>query len=199
MSPTKPRRYWNRYIDHKGDWRLHPESGTPMRPPGEELAALRAGLGREMGDVPQMWPLYTSEPDDILARRNQFTTEQIAEHAALALYGLHQQSQDKPMHRPGLSVGKALLALRNSGKFSEQAVDARVTAAATATTVPAFLMRLRGLVTQLRTIGQPLDYDQLLQDIRDWQSPRTRLRTRRRWALAYQAWGKEQGPTSMDS
>lgn len=199
MPPTKPRRYWDRYIDRKGDWRLHPETGAPMRPPGEELAALRAGLGREIGDVPQMWPFYASEPDDILARRNQFTTEQAAEHAALALFGLHQQSKDKPMHRPGLAVGKSLLVLRHNEKFSEQAVDARVTAAATATTVPAFLMRLRGLVTQLRTIEQPLDYDQLLQDIHDWRHPRTRQQARRRWALAYQAWNKEQDPAPADS
>jgi CRISPR system Cascade subunit CasB len=191
MPPTNSRRYWSRYIDRDGNWLHHSKDKIPQRPPGEELAALRAGLGREVGDVPQMWPFYTSEPDAILALRNQFTTEQAAEHAALALFGLHQQSQDRPMHRPGVAVGRALLSLRLSEKFSEQAVDARVAAAASATTVPAFLMRLRGLVTQLRVIGQPLDYDQLLEDIHDWATPRTRQRARRRWALGYQAWGKE--------
>jgi CRISPR system Cascade subunit CasB len=161
-----------------------------MRPPGEDLAALRSGLGREPVSVPALWPFYTCEVDDRLALGGRVSHEQAAEHAALALFGLHQQGQDNPMHRREVTLGKALRVLRHSGKFSEEAVDARVAAAVAATSVPALLMRLRGLVTQLRTIHQPVDYDRLLEDILRWHYPEARQRVRRGWGLGYHAWAQ---------
>lgn len=182
MSDITKAHYWNRYVNASGGWRRE------GRPPGEDLAALRSGLGREAGTVPKLWPYYTCEVSDWHARRGQVSDEQAAEHAVLALYGLHQQGRDQPMHRPGVPLGRALRTLRQHDKFSEQAVDARVTATATATSVPAVLMRLRGLIAQLRTIGQPLDYNALFHDIERWHHPAARQRVRRTWGLDYHVW-----------
>ncbi|MGK5530152.1 type I-E CRISPR-associated protein Cse2/CasB [Streptomyces sp. URMC 129] len=178
---TEPRYYWH------STWRWGNGAGLP---PGEDLAAFRSGLGKPAMSVPGMWPFYASPAHDDLARLGKVTVEQEAEHAALALFGLHQQSQRTLMHRAGSAawLGAAVLGLRRSGKFSEQAVDARMNALATSTTVPALLHRLRGIVTQLRTVGQPLDYDRLLLDIKDWHYSESRQRVRRRWALGYRSW-----------
>lgn len=184
-------RYWGRYITSDGTW-----CAKEGRPPGEELAALRAGLGREAGTVPALWPLYRSPVDDGLARRGEVSDEQWAEHAALALYGLHQQARPEPMHQPGIRLGQALRRLHRSGAFTQEAVDRRVNAAASATQVSALLTHLRGLVTQLRTIGQPLDYDLLLKDIRAWQRPDSRQRVRRSWGLDYYGWSRPEGEAS---
>lgn len=175
-------RYWNKYVGPDGAWR------DKRRPPGEDLAVMRTGLGRDAGTVPALCRYYTCEIDDWAARRGEVSIEQAAEHAALALFGLHQQSKTRPMHRPGIPLGKALRKLRENGKFSQQAVDARVDAAATATNVTALLMRLRSLIDQLRTIDQPLDYDQLMKLIHDWHSTDGRQRARRKWAVDYQVW-----------
>lgn len=184
-------RYWN-LVDANGDWLAHPGTGRPLGPPpGEDLAALRAGLGRDAGEVPRMWRFYTCPIDDRLAQRGQVSLEQRAEHAALALYGLHQQSKNTSMHHPTMPLGKALHRLRVSGRFSAQAVDGRVNAAATATSPTALLMRLRGLVEQLRVIGQPVDYDGLMQLIEDWHYEDGRRRARRRWAVEYQVWAEQ--------
>lgn len=182
-SKNRSARYWTRYIAADGTWREARD-----RPPGEDLAALRAGLGREAGTVPAMWPYYRSKVDDHLARRGEVSAEQRAEHAALALYGLHQQAKREPMHQPEIRLGQALRRLHLRGDFTQDAVDRKVNAAATATQVSALLVHLRGLVTQLRTIGQPLDYDQLLADIWAWQRPDSRQRARRRWGLDYYGW-----------
>lgn len=128
----------------------------------------------------QLWPYYTTPTD------GRVTPELEAEHAALALYGLHQQSQNRPMHRRGVSAGAALRALRRSGRYSEAALDGHVAATVQTTTVAALVYRLRGLITQLRSVEQPLDYDQLLTDIQRWDSPVVRNRVRREWGLAYQ-------------
>lgn len=175
-------RYWNKYVASNGAWR------DKRRPPGEDLAVMRTGLGRDAGTVPALCRYYTCEIDDWAARRGEVSIEQAAEHAALALFGLHQQSKTRPMHRPGIPLGKALRKLREDGKFSQQAVDARVDAAATATNVTALLMRLRSLIDQLRTINQPLDYDQLMKLIHDWHSTDGRQGARRKWAVDYQVW-----------
>lgn len=189
MSPTTPRpestaprRYWAARIRANGTWRTDPGNGQPMTAPGEDLAALRRGLGHDALTVPAMWPFYITPTDGRLTRELE------AEHAALALFGLHQQSQDRPMHKRGQNLGMAMLALRRSDRFSPEAVDRRLAAAANATSVPALVHRLRGLITQLRGIAQPLDYDQLLHDIQDWHHPESRRRVRRVWGLHYDAW-----------
>jgi CRISPR system Cascade subunit CasB len=194
--PDYNRRYWNQFIDHDGAWRKDPRTMQPMRPQGEDLAALRSGLGRPAVSVPQMWPFYTCPVDDDLARWGRVSHEQEAEHAALALYGLHQQTQQVPMHRRDVGLGKALRAMRSAGKFSEDAVDARVSAAVSATSVPALLMRLRSLITQLRVVNQPLDYDRLMTDIARWHWPESRQLIRRSWGLGYHAWAQ---PTAPDT
>jgi len=183
------KRYWSR-IAADGTWlAADPHTGRPLGPPpGEDLAALRAGLGREAGEVPEMWRFYTCPVDDRLARRGQLSIEQRAEHAALALYGLHQQSKRTSMHDPRFPLGKALYRLRISQRFSPQAVDARVNAAATMTSPGALLIRLRGLIDQLRVIDQPLDYDGLMRLIQDWHHEDRRRRARRRLAVEYQVW-----------
>ncbi|MEV0665547.1 type I-E CRISPR-associated protein Cse2/CasB [Actinomadura luteofluorescens] len=182
-------RYWNR-VDTKGGWLARDlRTGRPLGPPpGEDLAALRAGLSGAAGEIPRMWRFYTCPVDDNLAQRDQVSVEQRAEHAALALYGLHQQSKTTSMHHPKWPLGRALNQLRASGRFSAQAVDARINAAATTTNSAALLMRLRGLIDQLRVINQPLDYDGLMQLIQDWHYEDGRRRARRRWAMDYQVW-----------
>lgn len=188
-APTGPGRqpYWGRLLDDQGSWRGE-------RAPGADLAALRQGIGRDAGTVPAMWPFYTT-----LSADGRVSIDLRAEHLALTLYGVHQQSMARPMHRTGVGVGKALGALRRSGKFSPEAVDRRFAAAATATSLTEAAVHLRGLITQLRSIEQPLDYDRLLRDLRDWQHPDRRPTVRRRWGSEYFATGNNEitsaGPT----
>ncbi|WP_328397850.1 type I-E CRISPR-associated protein Cse2/CasB [Nocardia sp. NBC_00416] len=177
-------KYWNRFN----------REGTARQelPPGEHLAALRSGLGRETLTVPKMWPFYTIAPDDN-EKQERFggvTADQHAEHAALALFGLHQQSQKTLMHVPGVGLGFALRVLRGHEKYSSDAVDRRVSAMVSSTSVSTLTYQLRGLVTQLRDIKQGLDYDRLLRDLDDWHWPDGRQRVRKAWARGYQRWEK---------
>lgn len=178
-------RYWNRYVDKNGNWKGGNE------PPGEDLAALRTGLGRTALTAPRMWPYYTVLADPELERYGNTSRAQQAEHAALALFGLHQQSQSTPMHRRDVGLGSALRALRRHETSSAAAVDRRVSALATSTSQAALLDRLRGLVTQLRGIHQPLDYDRLFRDFEKWPWPSGQKRVRVAWAQGYQRWDDE--------
>lgn len=159
-------------------WERKPEKGWA----GERLATLRRGLGREPGTVPEMWGYYTKlTPDGSVSR------ELRAEHCALALFGLHQQSQAASMHRPGVGFGTAIKALRNSGRYSEAAVDARMERAATASTVRELDTHARSLITMLKTITPPqgLDYTALYRNLVGWQDPAQVGRVRRAWGANY--------------
>lgn len=187
--------YWQRGTDEHGRWKL--ERGQPYRPPGEELAALRRGTGREAGTVAEMWPFYVSlVSDHDLARRDDAAQVPIAlqaEHIALTLFGLHQQSQSQPMHERGSGVGDAVLALRQSGRFSEDAVDRRFAQTATATSLAEVARHLRGLISQLRTLASTpaLDYSRLIEDLEAWHRPHAQQQVRRRWGGQYHRWAKQ--------
>lgn len=163
--------YWQRYAATAKPWEP---------PPGEHLSALRRGIGRAAGSVPQMWRFYTTLTDD-----GRLTTALRAEHVALTLFGVHQQSKRAPMHETHVGLGSAARVLRGSPKVSEDAVDRRFSAAATATSMSELSVHLRGLITQLRGIDQPLDYSMLCRDLRAWQRPDQIPRIRRRWGSEY--------------
>lgn len=173
--------YWRRHTDGGGSW----GKGGPA--PGADLAALRRGIGRQPGEVPQMWPFYTT------LRADGLPSERLrAEHLALTLFAVHQQSQARPVHRRKVGLGTAMKALRNSQKFSIEAVDRRFAAAATAATPGELAHHLRGLITQLRGVTeQPgLDYTQLFDDLRRWQYPDGQARVRRTWGSQYFVWSQ---------
>lgn len=170
-SETRIRHYWQRHVD---------DDGKPTVAPGSDLAALRRGAGRVAGDVPEMWRHYTT-----LRLDGQRSPQLAAEHVALTLFAIHQQSKVKPMHVDGIGFGAAMRALRHSDKFSQDAVDRRFTAAATATSFGEVSLHLRGLITQLRAIDQPLNYTRLYDDLVRWQHPERVVKVRRVWGSQY--------------
>lgn len=191
MTRIRQTHYWDHYVDGDGHWR-----GT-HRPPGEDLAAMRRGIGRRPGTVPVMWKLHKVSYEERPSDPDWVSPEYEGEHHALSLYAVHQQSRlrptDQPVHQPGASIGVAIRALqagqpeRDEGKAS--AIDRRFYAAVTATSVEEVAHHLRGLIRQLRGLERvgALDYTQLAKDLADWRHPDRRDRVRRSWGLAYHA------------
>lgn len=148
--------------------------------PAPALAALRTGMGREPGSVPAMWPYYTQ-----LAPGGALTRELRAEHAALALYAIHQQSMRRPMHQPDRTVGQAFAILRHSARYSADAVERRVSQAATADDIDEVVHHLRSLIEMFKSDQIGFDYTRLQRDLRDWQYPDRVPRVRRRWGADF--------------
>jgi CRISPR system Cascade subunit CasB len=163
------------------------------------LATLRQGFDRPPGDVPGMWPYYVN-----LSEGGRVTRKLMAEHLALCMFGLHQQGVRSGVHAAaekgrGTSFATALNRLRASGRFSEAALDARVSQAATAPDVAALAYHLRGLITMLKTLpNSQFDYDGLLRDLEDWQDPARIARVRLRWGIDYMHRAETNSPTSQE-
>ncbi|MFN8104978.1 MAG: type I-E CRISPR-associated protein Cse2/CasB [Acidimicrobiia bacterium] len=196
------RRYWDRYADGEGGWR------DPSRtPPGDELAALRRGAGRPPWTVPSMWPFLTEDVDDRFrgpdGDRKELPPGVIAEHHALVLFAIHQQSQRRPVHMRGVGLGTAVRALHGSNRFTKQAVDRRFYSAVTADELGELVHHLRHIIRLLHGLPNvvALDYGRLMSDIRDWRWPGGRDRVRRRWGLQYHSFhaGGEGSPALTDS
>jgi CRISPR system Cascade subunit CasB len=176
--------YWEDFLDADG-------KPIPGRlPRGEDLAALRRGLGREAGTVPSMWRFHRTDLDDTRRDSGRVDGRFRAEHHALTLFAVHQQSQDRLMHAPATGLGRAMRQLHAlRGESAGPALDRRFYAAVTAESVNEVAYHLRGLVQLLRSSSPavPLDYTALYDGLRRWASPEPRDRVRRQWGLQYHA------------
>lgn len=172
--PVEPhhRFYWEQFVPE--------DKGHAARiPSGDDLAALRRGLGREPGTIPAMWRFYRSWQDN--------GVRLTAEHHTLTLFAVHQQSQRHLVHSDHLTLAQALRGLHATGRFNQAAVDRRFFAAVTAREVPEVVHHLRGLVRQLRSLdaATSFDYTRLYWDLAGWRVPKRRQRAQRQWGLGY--------------
>jgi CRISPR system Cascade subunit CasB len=156
---------------------------------GAVLATLRLGAGREPGDVSGLWRHYRVVVPDNVAALGTIHPDLAAEHVALTLFAVHQQSQNTRMHQTGSPLGTSLRALRVSAfKDNPEALDRRVNAAAATDSVKELAVHLRGLVKLLRDQQIPLDYTTLVEDLAGWHYQDARGRARRRWGAQYYVW-----------
>ncbi|MEV4505867.1 type I-E CRISPR-associated protein Cse2/CasB [Streptomyces klenkii] len=151
---------------------------------GAQLAALRSGTGREPGAVPAMWPHYRTRMSCELRGKGALTRDLIAEHAALSLFGRHQQGRSCRMHVPGNSPGTAARLLLAKNGSGEEALERRFGALLTAIDTGELTMHLRGFVTLLSRSEIGLDYDLLCTALQVWDDPKrpnAQSRFRDRW------------------
>lgn len=149
---------------------------------GGVLAALRRGAHLEPGSTPELWTHYTQLDD-----AGGLTSRLRAEHICLTTYGVHQQSVTWSAHNQEAELGDALRALRQAGKFSEDAVDRHVMRLGTAQQMDEVSHHLVALVNLMKATKRPLgfNYTQLFYDLTDLQNELRASRVRRRWGAAY--------------
>jgi len=187
MTDEKKRRpfYWETFLSsdkQEGSDDSENPHGREKLPPGQVLSALRRGVNQKPGSVPQMWPYYTC-----LTESGKRTSSLTAEHYALALFGIHQESETLLVHQPKMLLGEALARLRDSERYSPKAVEQRFGTAATASDLEEVSFHLRGLVRMMKNLNPILrfDYTQLFYDLRRWQDPELRGGVRRAWGAAF--------------
>lgn len=163
-------------------WETYGSAATAAVDRGGTLPALRRGIGMEPGTTPGMWPFYTQ-----LDANGRLTHRLQAEHLCLTIFGLHQQGKTFPVHQRSVGFGEALRQVRFSGKFSEDAVDRRFNALATATQFNELGHHLQTLVQQMRAVKQPIgfDYTRLFWNLIALQDEQKAPTVRRRWGAEY--------------
>ena len=148
-----------------------------------ELAALRKGVSRSPGELPEIWELTRVEVPD--GAGDAPTWEEIAVHTAMTLYAVHQQSRTEHMFSPGVGLGSAARRLIGSPDEENPSARARFNALVTSTTVAELRHPLRGFVSLLRARGIALDHAMLADDVLRFQQPGGAKKVRLAWARQY--------------
>lgn len=145
-----------------------------------ELAQLRRAVGRPIGTVPEALPLLVN-PWAPPTRGEKPTWDEIAIHTALPLFALHQQSQDRPVHRHGTSFSTALGRLRFTDGQENPGVVRRFQALGVASSFGEIAAHARALITLLRGAGGAFDYGRFADDLVGLQSPHRADHVRLSW------------------
>ena len=202
--PGKPRRACRRPSLDKNvgrlvDWRIGGPRGLQARYRDDknkarargELAALRKGVSRSPGELPEIWELTEVPPPEHAG--DAPTGEEIAVHTAMTLYAVHQQSRTEPMFSPGVGLGSAAHDLVGRDEENPSA-RARFNALVTSTTVAELRHHLRSFVSLLRARGIALDHAMLADDVLRFQQPGGAKKVRLAWARQYYSLPAESQP-----
>lgn len=155
------------------------------------LAALRRGLGKEAGTVPDMY----RHVEPYLQGAGRLQTE--AAYLVASLFGLHPVVWDPEGAHPwNTSFGWSLhhIRFRSDGSSEERKEDegvARRFLAALACDLPALPIHLRQLLALLhsRWDTAPINWERLYWDVVDWGDVDRRVQ--RRWAEAFWRGGSQ--------
>lgn len=150
-----------------------------------DLARLRRTIGKPVGADAETWPVvFKGFPNVLLGRGDAPSPYETAAHLALGLFAQHMQSASRPMHRPGMGLGRAVRQLANpaDSESREKPVMRRFQALGTASSLSEAVYHARSMIQQLRGEEIALDYVRLAQDFVDLQNPRTADAVRLRWA-----------------
>ena len=136
------------------------------------LAALRRGLGRSPGTVPEMYPHIVPWIPE-----NAHPREEAAYYIIAALFALHPECTDT-----GNMGDHMAQAAHQSG--NPEAVERRFTAllAAHPDDLPEYL---RQTVSFLHSKNVPINWDQLFADVKLWSHPQYGDVVRKRWATQF--------------
>lgn len=149
------------------------------------LAELRRGVGKEPGDLPNLWGiLLEGMPEDMMGKSRAASSAEWSIYTALTLFAVHQQGCDpktEPMHvQNGEGLGAAVGTLAATDDERER-ITRRFNQAVTATERAELSHHLRGLCQLLRQEGVSMDYAKLAQDLFLYQSENYQSQVRLRW------------------
>ncbi|MFC4517951.1 type I-E CRISPR-associated protein Cse2/CasB [Streptomyces ehimensis] len=168
------------------DWHIRAQEGSSgfSEHIVRKLRGLREGINGEPGAVPAMWNTHRVRLTDAARESDRLPDLYVAEHAALILFGLHQRAAAAPVHRLETGLGTAYRELSRAKRSSQEAVEKRLIAAATAHDLHELVQHLRRLIPLLGQEGIGLDYTRLMYDLSAWESP-GRDRILRSWGMQY--------------
>jgi CRISPR system Cascade subunit CasB len=158
------------------------------------LAKLRRGIGKQPGDVPELFEiLFSDMPEELYGQGDEPSYAIWAIYTALTLFALHQQGKDRPMSSDGKtgetstgnSLGAAVGYLVLQDKEREIAIKRRFDAVVTANEFTELTHHARGLIQLLRAGDITIDYPRFAVDLYWYQFDEIKNRIRLRWGKDY--------------
>lgn len=156
------------------------------------LANLRRGVGRDPGELPQLFGIILMDmPEEFMSEKGVATKEEWSCYIALTLYALHQQGNEmanQPMHtEEKINLGAAMWELASSYEDSnaEQRMLQRMRMLSTSADMKELSYHLRGVIQLLKSKGIPVNYGILAADLYELQCPDGKKRVHLRWGQSF--------------
>lgn len=128
------------------------------------LANLRRGIGKNIGECPELWGIIFENLPDKLMGFKEMSDAEWAIYTALTLYALHRQGNDNSINQEGVSLGTAAAGLVHSDDDRNRIMK-RLNLVITANSKEDTAYHLRGLIYLLKNDGVALDYVRLAKDL----------------------------------
>jgi CRISPR system Cascade subunit CasB len=152
-----------------------PQNNTAM------FAELRRGIGKQPGEVPQLWGYFLEGMPESFYGDAQPSKAEWAIYVAITLYALHQQGNNASwVLQEKQSIGVAFARLIVSDEDRER-ITRRFNILATASSIEELTHYLRGAVQLLRDKKIGLDYVRLAGELYRFQYPQQVANVRLRW------------------
>ena len=160
-----------------------------------DLARLRRGIGKDPGELPELWPITLQDLDEaLLSKTGEATFAERSIQTTLALFALHQQGKDlknQPMHSEKQNLGTSIRMLGSSDKGNADAIKRRFNVLATSDSTEELTHHLRAMIMLLKASSVPTDYRSLSSDLYWFQFPEQRDRIRLRWGQDFYAFSNK--------
>lgn len=152
------------------------------------LAEMRHGIGKEPGDLPELWGvLFEGFPEEWMSKNGSPTRRERAVYLGLTLYALHQQGNnisEKNMNDGDTRFGSAVAKLAHDSDEAER-IRKRFIILSSSSDLPGLSHYLRGMIQLLRNEGIGFDYPLFTEDLFWFQFPDTADRVRLQWGQDY--------------
>jgi len=125
------------------------------------MANLRRGVGKQAGELPELWEMIFDRMPEKLLGKNQ---AEWAVYTALTLYAMHQQSCEQNMNQEKISVGLASAKLVKNEDDTERILK-RLNLVVTAVSPEDLAYHLRSIIQLLRQEEIALDYAKLAKEL----------------------------------
>ncbi|MEE5993234.1 MAG: type I-E CRISPR-associated protein Cse2/CasB [Oscillospiraceae bacterium] len=128
------------------------------------MANLRRGVGKPVGELPEVWGIVFDKISPELLGKNQASNAEWAIYTALTLYAVHQQGSDTSINQEKISLGHASARLIKTEDDTDRILK-RLNLVVTAVSPEDLAYRLKEIIQLLKQENIPLDYAKLAEKL----------------------------------
>lgn len=173
-------------------WQI--EHGSGIRDAKAELANLRRGLGKQPGELPELWGSFLEGiPEELMGKGKEPSPAESAIYTTMTLYALAQQGSNPDIHsvnQENMSLGRAARLYAGNDEDVRNRIERRLKSILSSETIEDMEHGIRGIIQLIKTKDIPLDFPRLAEDLYTYSFPEGKEQIRLRWARDFYRWEK---------
>lgn len=162
------------------------EHGSSPGDAKAELANLRRGLGKQPGELPELWGSFLEDiPGGLVGKGKKPSAAENAIYTAMTLYALAHQGADPAIHsanQKDITLGRAAGRYAGADETDRERMERRLKSILSSETVEDMGHGIRGIIQLIRDKDIRLDFPRLAADLYTYSFPEGKEQVRLEWA-----------------